>query len=171
MREKEAFAAAEWGSMIITGFITAYVLDMVVNFVISQAARQQVRLFALTRTRTRARARTLTLTRTRARTLTSSAATSGAVVDEAGKSPPPSPPAEGMPVVEGVDPSRRVRVLVGVLLGDFVHNLVDGLILGTAFGDKNCYKTMAWDDHRGDHLPRARPGDRRLLRADQPQPG
>ena len=36
MREKEAFAAAEWGSMIITGFITAYVLDMVVNFVISK---------------------------------------------------------------------------------------------------------------------------------------
>ena len=66
------------------------------------------------------------------------------MADEAGKSPPPSPPAEGMPVVEGVDPSRRVRVLVGVLLGDFVHNLVDGLVLGTAFGDKNCFKTMAW---------------------------
>ena len=66
------------------------------------------------------------------------------MADEAGKSPPPSPPAEGMPVVEGVDPSRRVRVLVGVLLGDFVHNLVDGLVLGTAFGDKHCYKTMAW---------------------------
>ena len=35
-------------------------------------------------------------------------------------------------------------MLVGVLLGDFVHNLVDGLVLGTAFGDKHCYKTMAW---------------------------
>ena len=120
VRDKESFATAEWGSMILTGFITASVLDLCVNFLIGKLPGGS--------------------------SLAPSTSQTGA--DEAGKSPPPSPPpAEGQPVslvVEGVDPSRRVRVLCGVLLGDFVHNLVDGLVIGTAFGDRNCYKTMAW---------------------------
>ena len=118
VREKESFATAEWGSMILTGFVTASVLDLFVNFLIGHLPKG------------------------------SSLTPAPKMADEAATSPPPSPPpAEGLPVtsvVEGVDASRRVRVLCGVLLGDFVHNLVDGLVIGTAFGDKNCYKTMAW---------------------------
>ena len=117
VRDEESFATAEWGSMILTGFITASVLDLFVNFLIGKLPG-------------------------------GSSLAPSQLADEAAKSPPPSPPpAEGLPVVdavEGVDPSRRVRVLCGVLLGDFVHNLVDGLVIGTAFGDKHCYQTMAW---------------------------
>ena len=117
VRDEESFATAEWGSMILTGFITASVLDLFVNFLISKLPG-------------------------------GSSLAPSQLADEAAKSPPPSPPpAEGLPVVdavEGVDLSRRVRVLCGVLLGDFVHNLVDGLVIGTAFGDKHCYQTMAW---------------------------
>eukprot|EP00756_Hemistasia_phaeocysticola_P040910 Hpha_TRINITY_DN16889_c5_g3::TRINITY_DN16889_c5_g3_i1::g.148321::m.148321 len=35
-----------------------------------------------------------------------------------------------------------MRVLSAVLLGDFMHNLVDGFILGAAFS--NCDNSMAW---------------------------
>ena len=38
--------------------------------------------------------------------------------------------------------SRKVRVLSGVLLGDFLHNLVDGFFIGAAFA--NCDTSMAW---------------------------
>ena len=41
-----------------------------------------------------------------------------------------------------VDPMTQKRVLIGVLLGDFMHNLVDGMIMGAAF--KGCSSSKAW---------------------------
>merc|ERR1711907_789524 len=38
--------------------------------------------------------------------------------------------------------NNRMRVLSGVLVGDFMHNLVDGIIIGAAF--LGCSKSMAW---------------------------
>lgn len=40
------------------------------------------------------------------------------------------------------DASSRVRVLCGVLLGDFMHNLVDGVFIGAAF--MGCSSSKAW---------------------------
>ena len=135
VRDEESFATAEWGSMILTGFITATVLDIAVNAIIGlkPSAKPGARPIGAPPTL--------------------KAIDEKSAADEAPPSPPPSPPSgvaestswcesKGQLVVEGVDPSRRVRVLTGVLLGDFVHNLVDGLVIGTAFAQ--CDRAMAW---------------------------
>lgn len=96
----EARAAAEWGSMVLTGFVTAAILDLIVNSVMAIKGGE-----------------------------TSTSST------EDKKDP------ESADVVV-LDRSRQKRVLCGVLLGDFVHNLVDGFVLGAAFS--NCKLSMAW---------------------------
>jgi len=45
-------------------------------------------------------------------------------------------------VVPAPKSRNKVRVLSGVLLGDFLHNLVDGFFIGAAFA--NCDSSMAW---------------------------
>ncbi|EOD09758.1 hypothetical protein EMIHUDRAFT_105494 [Emiliania huxleyi CCMP1516] len=45
-------------------------------------------------------------------------------------------------VVPAPNSRNKVRVLSGVLLGDFLHNLVDGFFIGAAFA--NCDSSMAW---------------------------
>lgn len=40
------------------------------------------------------------------------------------------------------DPSQRMRILSGVLIGDFLHNLVDGIVIGAAF--LGCSTSVAW---------------------------
>jgi len=42
----------------------------------------------------------------------------------------------------GMKTKDQMRVLSAVLLGDFMHNLVDGFILGAAFN--NCSTSKAW---------------------------
>ena len=49
---------------------------------------------------------------------------------------------EGGAEVAEVSPSRSRRVLTGILLGDFMHNLVDGIFIGFAF--YQCDKAKGW---------------------------
>ena len=44
--------------------------------------------------------------------------------------------------VIGDSRSRRIRVLIGICLGDFMHNLCDGVFIGTAF--MACNATVGW---------------------------
>ena len=44
--------------------------------------------------------------------------------------------------VHVLDRARRARILAGVLIGDAMHNLCDGIFIGTAF--LSCSNTMGW---------------------------
>lgn len=120
VRDEESFATAEWGSMVLTGFITATVLDLVINSMIGLKPGS------------------------------SHDAAPTAMVRAAAECPTPSPPPSPPPKAEAVavddvvviDSSTRTRVLSGVLLGDFMHNLVDGFFIGAAFA--GCDTTIAW---------------------------
>ena len=111
MDDGESFAAARWGSMILTGMITASLFDLVGSAIIGAKSEKSP-----------------------ARTEKSPARTE----PEKGA----DEPIADEPIIEIAPLSRRVRVLSGVLLGDFMHNLVDGLFMGAAFAQ--CDLTVAW---------------------------
>merc|ERR1719331_24387 len=50
--------------------------------------------------------------------------------------------AGGAPIDDGKFSEIQVRTLAGVLLGDFMHNLVDGIVIGIAF--TGCGKSFGW---------------------------
>jgi len=121
--------------MILTGFISSMVLDIICTATLSAGTA----------------------------TDPSESSTSGRTASTTDASPPPSPPPPSPPtsppkadvevaavVVKvsstdgGAAPAThgRIRVLSGVLLGDFMHNLCDGIFMGTAF--RFCAGSLAW---------------------------
>jgi len=90
----EAEASAWWGSATLLGFVSPFLLESIISFIVGKAKPEERK-----------------------------------DPEAANESPTPSR-------------SRKVRVLSGVLLGDFLHNLVDGFFIGAAFA--NCDTSMAW---------------------------
>ncbi|EOD11236.1 hypothetical protein EMIHUDRAFT_120394 [Emiliania huxleyi CCMP1516] len=90
----EAEASAWWGSATLLGFVSPFLLESTISFIVGKAKPEERK-----------------------------------DPEAANESPTPSR-------------SRKVRVLSGVLLGDFLHNLVDGFFIGAAFA--NCDTSMAW---------------------------
>ena len=93
-------SAALFGTLILVGFITASVLDLLVAAIRGSAKLSE----------------------------TAPAKAS----DEEGETT----------IALTVDPSRRARVLCGILLGDFLHNLCDGIFMGIAF--LSCGDSFGW---------------------------
>lgn len=127
--EDEAYTTANWGSMVLAGFLTPFVLDLIVGAITRSLGEQSQS------------------------TYNSSDSSGGRTVDEKNvsaeavtatvdipPSPPPSPSALDAPnskVDEG-----QTRVLCGVLIGDFMHNFVDGIFIGAGFS--GCSDSVAW---------------------------
>jgi len=96
---EEAGQVAWWGSAVILGYVTAFLIEIIVFAIIGDAGD------------------------------------SDKVHTEAS-----STTDMGLP---GSSPrNKRIRVLIGVLLGDFMHNFVDGIIIGIAFS--GCGQSMGW---------------------------
>jgi len=92
----EAEASAWWGSATLLGFVSPFLLESIISFIVGKAKPEEP------------------------------------------KDPEVAKPGD----VVLASKSRKVRVLSGVLLGDFLHNLVDGFFIGAAFA--NCDTSMAW---------------------------
>jgi zinc transporter ZupT len=90
----ESFSAFMWGALILTGFITSSLLEVVVHSIMPPAS-----------------------------------------------SPDMANTKDGIQI-EITQKSKRIRVLSGVLVGDFIHNLVDGILIGFAF--IYCDQTVGW---------------------------
>jgi zinc transporter ZupT len=87
----EGAQAGMWGSAVLLGFVTSFIVEFLVFLVMGDKE-------------------------------------SGKVSDTAG--------------TVGLPRNKQIRVLSGVLLGDFMHNLVDGIIIGVGFSQ--CGKSFGW---------------------------
>jgi len=90
----EAGRSGWWGSMILLGFISANLMETVVQAVVEGKSKK-----------------------------------SRTVADSTEKT-------------QIADQTNQVRVLCGILLGDFMHNLVDGVFIGAAF--VGCSDSVGW---------------------------
>jgi len=116
--EAEGAQTFKWGTMILTGFVSSMVFDAV-----CQAAMPSEPTTGPSETSTSSR----TMDTSKADVEVASVAVT---VSSADGSAAPAPL------------SVRVRVLSGVLIGDFMHNLCDGIFMGTAF--RFCAGSLAW---------------------------
>ena len=114
--EDEWEAAGMWGTMILLGILAAPICDLAI---------QIIREYILGRADDDALG-------------AKNAAADGAIEDktENGRAP------EGDDAERVASPVKQTRVLVGILLSDFMHNLVDGILIGAAF--KGCSNTTGW---------------------------
>ena len=96
----ESDAAAWWGSAVLVGFVTPFLLETIVVILFGSIKKP------------------------------------GKEEEENKEADP-----EAVSVAIG-DPTRAVRVLSAILMGDFLHNLVDGLFIGAAFS--GCDTAMGW---------------------------
>jgi len=97
VESKEAGRSAWWGTMILLGFISANILETLVQAAVSKTSM-------------------------------------GSKPDEEDVKPEVAPTTASL--------TTKVRVLCGILLGDFMHNLVDGIFIGAAF--VGCNETVGW---------------------------
>ena len=113
--EDESEAAGMWGTMILLGILAAPICDLAI---------QMIREFILGRADDDALG-------------AKNAAADGAIEDKTENGHAPKGDA-----VRVASPAKRTRVLVGILLAEFMHNLCDGIVIGAAF--KGCSNTIGW---------------------------
>ena len=117
--EVEGAQTFKWGTMILVGFLTSMVVDLLCALALPQGHSPE------------ATAANESVTDASA----NGGGKSGGDVELA---------SVGVTVKGKLGASRavRIRVLSGVLVGDFMHNLCDGIFMGTAF--RFCNHALAW---------------------------
>jgi len=129
----EGETTARWASMVLTGFLTPIVLQILVGLATGDKGDEAKPYDSKPSATSHTEAVASPPPSPPASSTELVAAEEAMVVP----SPPPSPPA-----VEVASFSHRVRVLSGVLIGDFMHNFVDGIFIGGAFA--RCNDAKGW---------------------------
>ncbi len=119
----ESETAFNWGTMVLVGIITASVMDLLVTSVLPAVAAAEAAEAAAPRP-------------AEAGSTTAKAEVEAVQVHV---EPTAEPDAEGAPASK----TKVARVRCGVLVGDFMHNLCDGIFIGTAF--TGCSDALAWN--------------------------
>ena len=128
----EGETTARWASMVLTGFLTPMVLQILVGLA-TREDKGVVDSVPSSKMSSTSHTEAVSPPPSPPSSSTALAAAEEAIVIP---SPPPSPPADGASL------THRVRVLAGVLLGDFMHNFVDGIFIGGAF--MRCNDAKGW---------------------------
>ena len=121
--EVEGAITFQWGTITLLGFITSLVADLLCTLVLPPEVAEA--------------------SPAAAEAASSESATSATKQQHGGAADVESVQVVmGAPGGKKASRSTRVRVLSGVLVGDFMHNLCDGIFMGTAF--RFCNGPLAW---------------------------
>lgn len=128
----ESVVSARWGSMVLLGFLAPSLFDLAVQLLRIVLAASSFSEAASRRSPSQDPAGLLSTCCCRK--------------VEANDPCPPCPP-RGESALETksiavADPTTRVRVLSGVLVGDLMHNFCDGIFMATGF--RYCGSSLAW---------------------------
>jgi len=130
----ESAITFRWGTMVLTGFIFSSVIDAIVIAFLPKETPSSPQTTVPTST-------TSCATEQGGVQITVS---NGGKGDGQGKGQEPSGDgtADTANALQRASRETRVRVLSGVLIGDFMHNFCDGIFMGVAF--RHCSNEMAW---------------------------
>jgi len=127
-----------WGTMILLGILTSFVVDTLCSLCLHASPPDAAPISALSAVASISVSSSTSDTARSPETNERSATSQIPPLKEV-----PAVVRPGECVLED-EPSQatRVRVLSGVLVGDFMHNLCDGIFIGTAF--RHCSSSLAW---------------------------
>jgi len=139
---EEAVSTAYWGSMAIAGFMTSHIIEICIAAGLSYFGMDAPSTDAETTAPKEVDENDLEKSEPAPAEVAETGVTTEMSAPQTGTGSGAGSP-DVVAVIQATGmPANQVRVLCGVLVGDFMHNLVDGIVIGAAF--LGCSDTVAW---------------------------